>query len=331
MQQIRWGILGCGSIAATFANSLKALDSGVLLAGASRSAGRAAAFARKHHVSRSYTDYVSLVSDPEVDAVYVATTHNFHFENVKLCLEHDKHVLCEKPFTINADQAQELSELAARKQRFLMEAVWTRFLPSIQHMQALLTDGVIGEVQTVYANFCLGKEVSPEHRLRNAALAGGALLDLGIYPISFADIVFRRKPGRIISSATMDPVTGVDEHSYYLFEYEDGPKAVLSASYSQAAPVDALVCGTKGFIRVPHFLGAQELHVHRTGTAPEVLEFPYGKDENFKYEIAHAMECISAGRMQSSILPLSKTLEIMKTMDALRRQWNFTYPGETPG
>ncbi|MBN2164517.1 MAG: Gfo/Idh/MocA family oxidoreductase [Pontiellaceae bacterium] len=328
MLDIRWGIIGCGGIARTFAISLRALGYGELLAGASRTPGRAQAFCTEHNIPRYYTGYEQLVSDPDIDAVYVATTHNFHYGHVRLALEHGKHVLCEKPFTVNAAQAAELIELARSRKRFLMEAVWTRFLPSIQTAQKLIAEGTIGDVQTVYANFCLGKSVPPDHRLRNINLAGGALLDLGIYPISMADLVFGQKPERIVSSAVMDPETGVDEHSYYLFEYTDGRKAVLSASYSQRAPVEAVISGTGGFIRLPHFLGAQEVHLHRNGEPPETFEFPYGELENFKYEIAHAMECIAAGQTESSILPPAKTLETMQTMDALRQQWNLVYPGE---
>lgn len=329
MQEIRWGILGCGWIANTFATSLKALENGRILAGASRTPNRARDFAEQHALDRYYTTYEALVSDPDIDAVYVATTHNFHYENVKLCLEHNKHVLCEKPFTVNAEQSRALISLVRGKGLFMMEALWTRFLPAILKLQQLLAEQVIGDVQTVYCNFCLGVDVPPEHRLRNIELAGGALLDLGIYPISMADIVFGRKPDRILSSATVDRITGVDEHSYYLFEYDSGQKAVLSASASQAAPFEATICGKKGYIRVPHFLGAKELQIHRTGAEPDVLHFPFTEEENFKYEIAHAMECIAAGKMESEIMPLAKSLEIMETMDTLRRQWNLTYPGET--
>ena len=328
MKEIQWGVLGCGNIANTFAISLKSLDAGNLRAGASRTAGKARNFAERHKVERYYTDYESLVSDPDIDAVYVAATHNFHFDAVKLCLNHGKHVLCEKPFTLNTAQARALFEVAAQKQLFIMEAVWTRFLPSILRMQELLAEGVIGKVQSVYANFCLGKDVSVEHRLRNIDLAGGALLDLGIYPITMADLVFGRSPARIISSATMDPITGVDEYSCYLFEYEAGQKAVLSSSYTRSAPIEAIISGTQGYIRLPHFLGAQELHLCIEGEAPEILHFPYGELENFKYEIALAMKCISEGKTVSELLPPAKTLEMMEIMDQLRRDWNLTYPGE---
>jgi predicted dehydrogenase len=329
MQEIRWGIIGCGGIASTFAASLRALERGTLLAGASRTPGRAEAFCERQGVERHYSDYASLVGDPDIDAVYIATTHNFHYENVLLCLEHGKHVLCEKPFTVNAVQARELIALAKARRLFVMEALWTRFLPAILELQKLLAEGVIGDVQTVYANFCLGKSLDPEHRLRNINLAGGALLDLGIYPISMADIVFGQRPSRISTSAVLDGTTGVDEHSYYLFEYPEGQRAVLSSSYSQSAPHEAVISGTRGYIRLPHFLGARELHIHCTEAEPEVRTFPYGEGENFKYEIAHAMECIADGKTESDIIPLSKTLEVMDTMDALRARWGLVYPGET--
>jgi predicted dehydrogenase len=328
MRDIRWGIIGCGGIANTFATSLRALDSGILLAGASRTGGKAAAFAQRYGLERSYSDYGALVADPDIDAVYVATTHNFHFENVKFCLEHGKHVLCEKPFTVNANQAQALIELAQAKNLFLMEGLWTRFLPAIVHLQELLAAGAIGEVQSVYANFFLGRDFAPGHRLRNKALAGGALLDLGVYPINMASLVFGQQPLKIDSAVNLDEETGVDASSYYFFDYGQRRRAVLSASYAQAAPVEALVCGTQGFIRLPHFHGAKEMQLYRNGKVPEVLEFSYGEGENFKYEIAHAMECIAAGKTESDIMPLSETLAVMETMDALRAQWSLTYPDE---
>lgn len=168
MQEINWGIIGCGGIARIFATSLQALENGTLLAGASRSPGRAAVFAEKHGMQKVYTDYESLAADPDIDAVYIATTHNFHFENARLCLENGKHVLCEKPFTVNAAQAEELIALAREKNLFMMEAVWTRFLPAIGKLQELIAEGAIGEVRTVKADFSIeGFDFTPEHRLLN--------------------------------------------------------------------------------------------------------------------------------------------------------------------
>lgn len=331
MRGINWGIIGCGGIANMFANSLKALGDGTLLAGSSRTPGRAQAFAEKHGLERVYTDYESLLADPDIDAVYIGTTHNFHYENIKLCLKHGKHVLCEKPFTVNAAQTRELIGLAAEKGLFMMEAVWTRFLPSILKLQGMLAEGTIGDVKTVTANFCLGftgDTFPDEHRLRNKALAGGALLDLGIYPITFADIVFGKLPTRIQSSVVMAE-TGVDESSFYLLDYRDGCRAMLSSSLSDTAPNEGIVFGTKGFIRVPEFWGAHGFEVKLTGKDdPATVSAPYGDGENFKFEIAHVHECIRAGKTESDVLPLSKTLAIMETMDALRAQWGLEYDGE---
>ena len=327
MREIKWGIIGCGGIANMFATSLQALENGILLAGASRTPARAAAFAKEHGMERAYTDYGLLVTDPDVDAVYIATTHNFHFENAKLCLEHGKHVLCEKPFTVNAAQTKELIALARAQNLFMMEAVWTRFLPAIGKLQELLAEGVIGEVRTVMADFSITGEFGAEHRLKNKALAGGALLDLGIYPITFASIVFGEQPSRIQSSVVLGD-TGVDDRSFYLFDYEGGRRAMLSSSFTHSAPTEGRVCGTQGHIRMPWFLAAQELQIVREGEEPEILKIPYGEGENFKFEIAHAMECIAAGKLESEIMPLSETLAVMQTMDTLRAQWHLEYDGE---
>jgi predicted dehydrogenase len=327
MQDIKWGIIGCGGIASMFATSLQALETGTLLAGASRTPGRATEFAEKHGMERAYTDYEALVADPDVDAVYIATTHNFHHENIKLCLENGKHVLCEKPFTVNAFQTLELIELAKSKGLFMMEAVWTRFLPAIGKLKELLAEGVVGEVRTVKADFSIEGGFAPEHRLRNKALAGGALLDLGIYPITFASIVFGEQPSRIQSSAVVGD-TGVDDRSFYLFDYEDGRRAMLSSSFTHSAPTEGIVCGTEGYIRVPGFLWATQIQVHRTGEEVEFFDDPYGEGENFRFEIEHAMECIATGKLESDILPLSETLAVMQTMDTLRAQWGLGYEGE---
>lgn len=328
MQNIKWGIIGCGGIAHMFADSLAVLDNGTLLAGASRSPGRAQAFAEKHGMERVYTDYESLAADSDVEAVYIATTHNFHFENIKLCLENGKHVLCEKPFTVNAAQTETLRTLAHEKNLFMMEAVWARFLPAVVKLRELLDDGLIGEVRTVMGHFSInGFGFNEQHRLRNKALAGGALLDLGIYPITLATMVFGEQPTRIQSSAVLGD-TGVDDRSFYLFDYENGCRAELSSSFMHHAPVEGVVCGTEGYIRVPGFPGAQELHIYRGGGEPEILKLPYSEGEGFVFEIAHAMECIAAGKLESHILPLSETLAVMQTMDTLRAQWGLVYPGE---
>lgn len=327
MKKINWGIIGCGHIAHVFAKGLQNLDQGTLFAAASHSFERVSAFGEEYGIKRRYSDYHELACDPDIDAIYIATTHNFHFENTKLCLEHGKHVLCEKPLTVNAQQTKGLIALAEEKNLFLMEAVWMRFLPAISKLREYLNQGIIGKIKTIKADFNIKGDFSTKHRLRNKMLAGGALLDLGIYPINFTSMIFAGQPEQIKSTVVFDE-TGVDESSYYLFNYGNGQTAMLSSSYSQHAPIEAVICGSKGYIRIPDFIGAQQLHIHLHDKTLQILDFPFEEDQKFSFEITHAMECISKGKNESSIMPNSETLAIMKTMDQLRAQWDLEYPCE---
>jgi predicted dehydrogenase len=236
-------------------------------------------------------------------------------------------VLCEKPLTVNAQQAKILVVLAQKHQCFMMECVWTRFLPAIKHLTVLLEQGVIGEVQTVKANFSISGDFSPEHRLRNKDLAGGALLDLGIYPLTLAALVFGEEPTKIQSSAVIGS-TAVDESSFYLLEYAPKQRAMLSSSFIDGAPTEAIISGSKGYIRLPNFLAAQTLHLHMDNESVQTLAFPFEEDESFTFEIADAMQCIRQGKSQSDILPLAKTVAIMTTMDTIRAQWGLKYSNE---
>lgn len=324
MNMVNWGIIGCGVIAHTFAKGLAKLTTGTLTAVASNSQDRADIFASSYQVQTSYNNYQALVNDCNIDAIYIATTHNFHFENAKLCLLHGKHVLCEKPLTINAKQANELIALAKKNNLFLMEAVWTRFLPAINQLNEVLATGAIGNLQTVKADFSITGNFEPTHRLLNKKLAGGALLDLGIYPITFAHIVFGIHPEKIKSSAVMGE-TGVDESSFYIFEYPKGKRAILSSSIIDNSPTQAIISGTKGYITIPDFLAAREFTVHIEGQSLETQTFERTDNENFTFEIEHAIDCINNKRLESPIFPLVDTLNIMKTMDTLRQQWGLIY------
>lgn len=327
MREINWGVIGCGGIARKFATSLAALNQGKLLGGASGSKERAEAFAREFALETAYEDYHALVSDPAIDIVYVATTHNFHFENVKLCLEHGKHVLCEKPMTVNAAETKALIELAEKNNLFLMEGLWTRFLPAIRKINQLIAEGAIGTPLTVSAQFHvgIGPDVDESHRLKNKALAGGALLDLGVYPINFAAMVFGARPQKVSSSVSMGP-TGVDYASHYLLDYGDGRRAVLSSSIEDLGPCEGLIMGSRGYIKTdPFFLSCRKFTLKKHDGEPEEFEFPCEELETFKYEIAHVMERLAAGETESDVMPLSETLAVMELMDSLRSQWELTY------
>ena len=328
MKGIKWGVLGCGGIANSFANGLRALENGKLIAAGARTPGKSKVFAEKYGIERVYSDYETLVSDPDIDAIYIATTHNFHFENAKLCLENGKHVLCEKPFTVNAKQMEELIELAASKGLFMMEAFWTRFLPAFGKIQELLAAGAIGDVKTVHSTFCINPECDENHRLKNKALAGGALLDLGVYPINLAAITFGEHPAHIDSSVTMGE-TGVDYSAFLRFEYSKGRRAILSFSFTEMSPSSAVIQGTKGYIQLPPFFhGASEFTLHQMDAEPKTYEFPCPHDQKLKYEIDHFMKSVASDKEESDVMPLSETLAVMKTLDAIRAQWKLRYPGE---
>lgn len=324
MRQIRWGIIGCGNIANLFVKGLTKVNSGLLCAVASNTPNKAKSFAAQYNVDKYYSNYDDLVNDKDIDAIYIATPHNFHYENTKLCIAHNKHVLCEKPLTINAKQAKELITYAQSKDLFLMEAVWTRFLPAINKLKTLINDGVIGDVHTLKASFNITGNFNSTHRLMNKDLAGGALLDLGIYPITLAHIIFGTQPQHIKSSAIIGE-TGVDESSFYLFEYDGGQRALLSSSMKDSSPTEAIVSGSTGYISIPDFLGAREIHIHLPGQNKQIINFPRLEDDNFVFEIEHVNECISTNLTESPVIPLSNSLAILETMDTLRKQWGLIY------
>ncbi|GAB6089118.1 Gfo/Idh/MocA family oxidoreductase [Spirochaeta dissipatitropha] len=272
-----------------------------------------------------YCDYADLFESDDVDAVYVATTHNFHYENVKLCLEAGKHVLCEKPITINAAQLEELRTLAWSQGCFLMEALWTRFLPGIIKLRELIEDNTIGDIRFLQANFGIEANQDPQHRLMNRDLAGGALLDLGIYPLNFACIVFDSMPVEARSLAAIGQ-TGVDELSAYLLQFAEGRIAVLSSSCAVNVPHTAVLYGSEGSITVEDFFHPSRIIVEtEKGRSEYDVSFP---SSGFQYEIEESCKCILAGMKESELHSLSRSMSIMQLMDGFRKDWGLQYPGE---
>ena len=323
---MKWGILGCGKIAYQFAEGLKMLPDAKLEAVASRTEGKADLLGDVFDVETRYNNYEELVKNPTVDVIYIATTHNFHFENTLLCLNHGKPVLCEKPLTLNAIQAEQLITTARNKNLFLMEAMWTRFIPCIVKLNEFLDEGTLGEVQHVTADFGIRRELDPKSRAFNPELGGGALLDLGIYPISFASMIYKQSPSKIQSSAYIG-TTKVDEKSCYLFEYENGQTAMLSSSYRLMMTNSAYIFGTKGYIEIPDFYHPTNMILKLEGKPKKKIRIPF-QPTGYNYEAMEVMNCLKNGKLESKIMPLDETLEIMKTMDILRSQWCFKYPGE---
>ncbi|HBW97308.1 MAG TPA: gfo/Idh/MocA family oxidoreductase [Pseudoalteromonas sp.] len=323
MAKVNWGIIGCGNIAHTFAKSIAHCANAQLIGAASTSEQRAKEFAT-HYSVKGYESYQALMQCPHIDAIYIANTHEQHFKTIAQCLVHDKHVLSEKPITVNAQQLTTLNQLAEQQNCFLMEGVWMRFLPAIVKLQQLLSEGVIGKVHSVNANFSLAGNFADSHRLMNPATAGGALLDLGIYPISIADVVFNKAPEQI-KSLVHKSTTGVDERSVTLINYGQGQFTQLSSALQQNGPTEACILGEHGYIRIAEFVGAQSLELHLNAQQVQQFDFSFNDDENFKFEIAHVSECILQQQTQSNVLPLSTSLRVMHIMDTLRAQWQLKY------
>ncbi len=299
-----------------------------LVGNASRTAGKAESFARKHGVPRYHDSYEELVRRDDIDAIYVATTHNFHYECVKLALENGKHVLCEKPFMVNSREAAEMIALARSKHLFMMEGMWTRFLPAVIQLRKWLSEGRIGKVQRLHADFGFRVSDDPKGRLLNRDLAGGALLDAGIYPLSFARMVMGARPATIQAVGHIGP-TGVDEQSVYLFRYDDGSLAVLSSAVRTALDSRAVLFGTEGRIVVPsRFLTADAVELQIPDKEVIRKIHPYIDQEGFKYELAAVDECIYNGETECSVMPLDETLELSQTIDEIKRQLGLTYAND---
>ncbi|MBW8002293.1 MAG: Gfo/Idh/MocA family oxidoreductase [Planctomycetes bacterium] len=325
--KIRWGILGTGNIAEQFAQSLTVLGDAELLAVGSRAEKTAKKFAKKFKIPRAYPSYEQLVNDKDIDVIYISTPHTLHMENTMLALNAGRAVLCEKPFAINTDQAMKMVDLAREKKLFLMEAMWTRFLPVITKVRQLLDEGIIGQPEYVQADFGYSCKRNPEHRILNPELGGGALLDVGVYCISFASMIFKSEPTSIKSTAHIGK-TGVDEQSSMTLSYNDGQIAELECAINKDTPWQALIRGTKGEIKIHRpFWKATAANISIDGKEPQVLEIPL-EGNGYNYQAADVMDCLRAGKTESDIMPLDETLSIMKTMDKIRAQWHLKYPCE---
>ncbi len=315
MKKIKWGILGCGHIAHKFAQSLASMEGGELVACASRTSGRAEAFAKEESVPDFFDSYEAMFAEMDLDAVYVATTHNFHLENVLLALEAGKAVLCEKPLGVNATESREMAKVAKEKGLFLMEGMWTRFLPAIQQMKTWLDAGEIGKVKMLRASFSINKPFDPLHRLYNPELAGGALLDVGIYPVSIAGFIMGAQPERISVLANLAE-TGVDETTLMNFGYKNGAMAQLSCGIQSPSENRLEIVGEKGRIVIPeHFLGAKDVELHREGGSQEKHHLPYPIPQGFRFEILAVHAALRAGEIECAVMPLAETVALAETMD----------------
>lgn len=326
MQKLRWGILGTGEIAQQFAEALHHCGCPIT-AVASRQKKKAAAFAAQLSIPFFTDDYAALCGKDDVDIVYVALPHTLHAELALTAISCGKHVLVEKPFALNAVQAEEVFAAAAQQHCFVMEAAWCRFLPFLQQMLSYAKSGVIGAIRCFKADFSIADGIlHPEGRLMNPAVGGGALLDVGFYPLTVALMLFDALPERVQSSVTLQG--GVDLQESMLLTFPGGEQALLYAGIAGALPEDAYIMGEKGYLHIPNFFYCTEATLHtKEGEEHFSLSFPCN---GYEYEIEHVVECIAAGQKTSPTMPPHKTLSLLKIMDALRQEWGLSYPDE-PG
>lgn len=325
-----WGIIGAGIIAHKFADAVSHVDHTHIVAVASKDPQKAVNFADQYGVLAS-PNYLELVRRSDVEAIYVATTHNFHYENAKLALKNGKHVLVEKPFTVNAEQAQSLIDLAVENDCFLMEGIWVRFLPTMIKLKEMIKAGVIGDIKAINVSF---GGFAPDHyrpRLIDPMLAGGVTLDMGIYPLTFIHFVLDALPVKHASFARMSD-TGVDEVASYLLRFDNDCLASVLTSYNLMTRFEAMIYGSLGYIEFPKFQEGQEFHVyHHNGTREidrcETVRCQH-HENGFVYQVREVVKQIHNKKLESPVIPLQESLQTMRLMDQMRAAWGFRYPFE---
>ncbi len=322
---MKFAILAPGKIAQKMSTAVSGLADVEKYAVGSRSLERAEAFAKEWGYEKAYGSYEELLSDPQVELVYVASPHSHHYEHTKLCLEHGKHVLVEKAFTVNRQQAEELVALAREKNLLLAEAIWTRYMPSRKMISDLVESGIIGEVTSLTAN--LGYVLGGIPRMEEPELAGGALLDLGVYPINFALMVFGNDVSKIEASAVKSP-KGIDWINSITLTFADGKLAVLHSNMLAQTDREGVISGTKGYIKAQNINNCEEIRVYdvnhnliKTCAIPEQIN-------GYEYEVIACMRAMKEGKIECEEMPHQETLRVMDIMDEIRSIWGMKYPCE---
>lgn len=322
---VKMGIMGAGNIASTMAATIRELDSVECYGVGARDYGRAEAFAKKYGFRKAFGSYEELAKDPEIELIYVATLHSCHYEHIKLCLENGKHVLCEKALTINEKQAAEVIAMAEEKGLLLAEAMWTRYMPMRKRLEDVLESGVIGKPYMVTAN--LAYAVGSKERIIRPELGGGALLDLGVYTLNFASMVFGDDVAEITGTAVKNDA-GVDMQNSITLTYKDGRMAVLNSSAMVVGDRQGAIFGDKGFIHIENINNYEEIRVYDLNRS---LTAVYDRPEQisgYEYEVEACVYAIQRGQTQCSQMPHEESLRMMRWMDELRRQWGVVFPME---
>ncbi|MCB6414381.1 Gfo/Idh/MocA family oxidoreductase [Dorea acetigenes] len=319
------GILGAGRIAVAMAQTLNGMEDACAYAVASRDIRRAEEFAEKNHVEKAYGSYAEMLMDDKVDLVYIATPHSHHLEHGKLCISYGKPVLCEKSFTANVKQAKELLAYAKEKNVFITEAIWTRYMPSRKLIADILSSGELGELKGLSAN--LGYDVVDKERMVKPELAGGALLDVGVYPLNFASMCFGNEIEKITSACVWSP-TGVDAQDAMILTYKDGRLATLHAGMLAATEQYGIVYGTKGYMIAYNINNVDRIEIFSSDRKSiRTVEVPK-QITGYEYEIRACMRALEAGMLECEEMPHSETLQMMEWMDNIRADWGLRYPFE---
>lgn len=328
MSKYRWGIIGTGGIAHAFASDFRYVKSGVLSAVASRKKDTADQFANQFDIELAFNDYFSLINSQQVDVIYIATPHVYHYDLVKACILAGKAVLCEKPFTLNERQSKELYDLAEQHQVFVMEAMWTRFNPVIEQVIEWVEEGEIGDVYSIQANFNFVAPTDPNHRLMNLEMGGGALLDIGIYPVFLAQLFFG-KPDFIQNQAVIGD-TDVDVFEQILLGWESGKLASLESSLISHNPNRAVLSGSKGYIEIgSQWHMAKSCRIVKGEDHQErAVEFDF-PGLGYQFEAEEVNRCLQEGLIQSPNYSWQDSLELMATLDEVRQDMGLNYPGES--
>lgn len=325
MEKLRVGIIGPGNIAHTMAKTLQEMDSAELYAVASRDASRAAAFAKTYGNPKAYGSYGDMLADPDVELVYIATPHSHHAEQIVQCLQAGKHVLCEKSFTANAKQAREAVALAKQKRLLLAEAIWPRYMPMVKVITELCASGRIGEITTLSAN--LGFSLWHLIRIRAPMLGGGALLDVGIYPLTFASIVFGDDVEKLDATAVMSP-EGVDMQNTITLTYRDGRVATLFSTVLAATDCRGHIYGDNGYIVVDNICNFEAVSIFdKKHNLIEKINRPQ-QITGFEYEVQAAVDAVRSGACECPQMPHEEIIGMVERMDAIRNIWGMRFPFE---
>lgn len=322
-QKLKVGILGAGHIAQKMATTLMGMKEAELYAVAARELSRAEQFANEFHAQKAYGNYEALADDPDIDLIYIATPHSHHFEPARMCLLKGKPVLCEKAFTANAREAEELIRIAQEKQVFLAEAIWTRYMPFSRTIRELTESGIIGKPMMLTAS--LGYPIAHKERIMRLELCGGALYDLGVYPINFALMTFGNDLEKITSTC-MKNEAGVDMQNSITFTYRDGRMAVMQTTAFCASDRQGIISGDKGYLVIDNINNPQQAVVYNTDHQETARYTCPPQITGFEYQVQEAAEAIRQGAIEPASMPHAETLRVMRMLDSLRQEWGIRFP-----